>query len=144
MEAGKADALEFNEGKRDDWKKWIDSPTTTLALARERVEQGYVTLAAELFQDTVATLSQRADRYRYVCRLGRVAYVHIAIVSTNIYDVQRPHLFYEHVDRAMGIENPIDFDTLIDIAFNYARIQDMETAMHYAKQAYELKPFNPR
>lgn len=44
----------------------------------------------------------------------------------------------------MGIENPIDFETLIDIAFNYARIQDMETAMHYAKQAYELKPFNPR
>ena len=70
MDAGKADVLEFNQGKRDDWKRWIDSPTTTLVLARERVEQGYVTLAAELFQDTVAMLSQRADRYRCVRRDG--------------------------------------------------------------------------
>ena len=34
-----------------------------MALARERVDQGYVTLAAELFQDTVASLGQRAERY---------------------------------------------------------------------------------
>jgi tetratricopeptide (TPR) repeat protein len=45
--------------------------------------------------------------------------------------------------RKMGITDPIGFDTFLVIAKCYASFQDMETALHYAKQAYELREFDP-